>query len=67
MHCSEYFWRTHSKQEIDRIEEIDGELHAYEYKWNQNAKEKKTELFIKAYPNAKFTFVNSINYLDFIS
>lgn len=67
IHSSEYFWRTHSKQEIDRIEEIDGELHAYEYKWNQNAKEKKPELFIKAYPNAKFTFVNSINYLDFIS
>lgn len=67
IHSSEYFWRTHSKQEIDRIEEIDGELHAYEYKWNQNAKEKKLELFIKAYPNAKFTFVNSINYLDFIS
>jgi len=67
IHSSEYFWRTHSKQEIDRIEEIDGELHAYEYKWNQNAKEKKLELFIKAYPNAKFTFENSINYLDFIS
>jgi len=67
MYCSEYFWRTHSKQEIDRIEESDGVLNAYEYKWNINAKEKIPELFIKGYPDAKFTFVNSSNYLDFIT
>lgn len=66
IHCSEYFWRTHSKQEIDRIEELDGNLNAYEYKWSINAKEKIPELFTKAYPNATFTFVNSVNYLDYI-
>ena len=67
IHCSDYFWRTHSKQEIDRIEELDGKLNAYEYKWSVNAKQKIPELFIKAYPDAKFTFVNSSNYLDFIA
>jgi predicted AAA+ superfamily ATPase len=67
IHCSDYFWRTHSKQEIDRIEELDGKLNAYEYKWSVNAKEKIPELFTKAYPDAKFTFVNPSNYLEFIS
>jgi len=67
IHCSDYFWCTHSKQEIDRIEELDGKLNAYKYKWSVNAKQKIPELFIKAYPDAKFTFVNSSNYLDFIT
>ena len=29
-----YFWRTAQKQEIDYIEEKDGGLSAYEFKWN---------------------------------
>jgi len=28
-----YFWRTYDKKEIDWIEEGNGELRAYEFKW----------------------------------
>ena len=29
-----YFWRTHEQQEIDLIEEEDGKLRTFEFKWN---------------------------------
>lgn len=29
-----YFWRTSQQQEIDYVEERDGQLFAYEFKWN---------------------------------
>ncbi|MFM2368106.1 MAG: hypothetical protein RL619_402 [Bacteroidota bacterium] len=60
-----YFWRTHTKQEIDRIEEINNELSAFEYKWGK-AKEKIPTEFAKSYPNAIFEIINQDNYLDFI-
>ncbi|HRP59004.1 MAG TPA: ATP-binding protein [Vicingus sp.] len=33
-----YFWRTYQQQEIDLIEEIDGKISTYEFKWNVNKK-----------------------------
>ena len=35
-----YFWRTHEQQETDLIEEQDGQLKAFEFKWNAKAKNK---------------------------
>jgi hypothetical protein len=29
-----YFWRTYDQQEIDWIEDREGQLHGYEFKWN---------------------------------
>ena len=28
-----YFWRTKQQQEIDFVEEVNGEIYAYEFKW----------------------------------
>lgn len=63
---SQYFWRTHTKQEIDRIEEQNNSIAAFEYKWGKANKKKPTE-FAKSYPDATFEIVNQENYLDFIS
>jgi predicted AAA+ superfamily ATPase len=65
-HVLDYFWRTHTKQEIDRIEEINDELSAFEYKWGK-AKAKIPTEFAKSYPNASFEIINQDNYLDFIA
>lgn len=65
IHVSDYFWRTHTKQEIDRIEEINNELSAFEYKWGKSKTKIPTE-FAKSYPNASFEIINQDNYLDFI-
>ena len=57
-----YFWRTQQQKEIDLIEERDGELHAYEIKWNANKKNAKLpEQFAKAYPDATYTVITPEN------
>jgi predicted AAA+ superfamily ATPase len=61
----EYFWRTHTKQEIDRIEERNGKLSAFEYKWG-NTPAKIPSEFAKSYPDASFEVITQDNYLDFI-
>jgi hypothetical protein len=61
-----YFWRTTQQQEIDYLEEIDGHVNAYEFKWSKNNKVKAPSLWQKNYTEASFELVNSENYLDFI-
>ena len=61
-----WFWRTHSQQEIDYIEEYDGRLHAYEFKWNPAKKGRFSKTFLKAYPETTTMVVTPDNYEEFI-
>lgn len=61
-----YFWRTHKGQEIDLIEERDGVLHAFEFKWNLKKKPNIPEIFAKTYPNHTFEVVSRDSWLGFI-
>jgi predicted AAA+ superfamily ATPase len=61
-----YFWRTTDQKEIDYLEEADGKLSAYEFKWNAKAKYKKPAVFFETYPDTNFTLVTPDNYDDFI-
>ena len=61
-----YFWRTYDQQELDWLEEDNGILLGYEFKWNENRKAKIPTAFAKAYPEASFEVINKQNYLDFI-
>jgi predicted AAA+ superfamily ATPase len=63
---SNYFWRTYDQQELDWLEEENGLLRAYEFKWNENRKAKIPGAFAKGYPDASYAVVNKENYLDFI-
>ena len=65
-HCNQFFWRTRQQQEIDYIEEKDGKLYAYEFKWNPLKKVRFTPTFSNAYPNSEFKVITEDNYLDFI-
>jgi len=59
-----YFWRTQQQQEIDFVEEKDGGISAFEFKW----KDKKTKLpkkFIEAY-NANEFVINRENFREFV-
>ncbi len=62
----DYFWRTHTKQKIDRIEIKDEKIAAYEYKYGK-AKSKIPTEFAKSYPKASFEIINQDNYLDYIT
>lgn len=61
-----YFWRTWDQQEIDWLEEREGKLFGYEFKYSQT-KFKAPNSFIKNYPKAKAKLINQKNYLEFVS
>lgn len=61
-----YFWRTHDRQEIDLVEERDGILYGYEFKWSDK-KSNAPKIWQQTYPKAKFEVVNRSNYLNFIT
>ena len=60
------FWRTQQQQEIDYLEDIDGTLHTYEFKWSGTKHPKLSETFAKNYPDHTYTVVNPDNYMEFI-
>lgn len=64
---NQYFWRTYDQQELDLLEESAGQLNAFEFKYNPKKKAKVPMGFSKAYPEARFTCIDSSNYLDFIT
>ncbi|MBI4431781.1 MAG: ATP-binding protein [Candidatus Omnitrophica bacterium] len=64
--CSNYFWRTYDRKEVDWIEEREGKLFAYEFKWRPSSKTSPPNDFIQAYPSTRFECVDSENYLKFI-
>jgi len=61
-----YFWRTKEQQEIDYIEERDGKLFAYEFKWSGRKKMKITKTFKNAYPESEEKFITKDNFREFI-
>ncbi len=67
IYCNRYFWRTHAQQEIDYIEEREGKLFAFEFKWNTHKKVKIPKSFITAYPDAITKIITPNNYYEFIT
>jgi len=66
-YAKSYFWRTTQQQEIDYIEEADGQFTAFEMKWNPR---KKTTpfpaAFLKAYSVKQEAVVTPENYLEWL-
>ncbi len=62
-----YFWRTLAKQEIDYVEEREGKLFAYEFKWNPQKQVRFSSTFLNAYPQAETQTISKNNYSDFLS
>lgn len=61
-----YFWRTFAQQEIDYIEEQDGVISAFEFKWNPNKKVRFSKSFTNEYQPNTTQVVHPENVLDFI-
>ena len=66
LYSSRFFWRTSQHQEIDYIEEYNGELRAYEIKWNSTKKIRFPLTFTANYPNAKLHIINPDSIWDFV-
>ena len=61
-----YFWRTQQQQEVDYIEDYDGVLHAYEFKWSPTKRPRLTDTVAKGYPEHTFAVITPENYQDFV-
>lgn len=61
-----YFWRTRQQQEIDYLEEYDGQLFAYEFKWKPTTRKKPHLTFSKTYPEAVFRIIDKDNFMEFV-
>jgi predicted AAA+ superfamily ATPase len=62
---NDYFWRTYDRQEIDLVEDRDGKLYAYEFKWKPQ-RVKAPKAWADAYPGSEFQVISKENFLDFL-
>jgi predicted AAA+ superfamily ATPase len=60
-----YFWRTYQQQEVDYIEEVEGRLTAFEFKWGSKTK-KISQAFTRAYKNSSIEIINKDNFFRFL-
>lgn len=67
IYANAYFWRTYDQQEIDLVEERDGALFGYEFKWSARRKVAAPIAWRTAYPAASFHVITPENYLDFVA
>ncbi|MFO7735046.1 MAG: ATP-binding protein [bacterium] len=65
-YTNSYFWRTYDGKEIDLIEEKDGFLHAFEFKWG-NKRSSAPALWHKTYENTSYNVISKDNFLNFVS
>lgn len=64
IHSNIYFWRIVRGKEVNLVEERNGNLYAYEMKYNPSRKVNKK--FLHYYPNSEFRIINKDNFTDFI-
>jgi len=65
LYTNNFFWRSWTKQEVDFVEEREGKLFGYEFKWSIN-KRKTPSLWLESHPEASYEIVNRNNYFKFI-
>lgn len=64
-YCNKYFWRTKQQQEIDYVEESDGKIKGFEFKWNPKGKLSIPSNFVTTY-QADVNVVTRENFRNFI-
>ena len=62
-----YFWRNKQQAEIDYVEEIDGKIYAYEFKWNPLAKVKFPSAFVEKYKPVEIKIIHPENFWQWLS
>lgn len=61
-----YFWRTYDQKELDYVEEREGRLFGYEFKWQGQVRDATRREFLAAYPDAEVTTITHENFTDFL-
>ena len=60
-----FFWQTYDKKEVDYLEEFNGKLEGYEFKWKGDNFKKNAE-FLRTYENSSIKLINKENYSEFL-
>lgn len=63
--CNTYFWRTVQQQEIDYLEEKDGKLSGFEFKWGDR-KPRIPKSFLESYPDSSVEIIRKDNFEEFL-
>lgn len=63
--ANNYFWRTWDQKEVDWVEERDGRLFGYEFKWKSKSR-KASSAWMDSYPEAALEIIDQENYLEFV-
>jgi predicted AAA+ superfamily ATPase len=66
IYANYWFWRTKEQKEIDWIEEYNGQICTFEFKWNPNMKVKTPKMFLENYTDSTFEVIHKDNYEDFL-
>ncbi|MDO9231196.1 MAG: ATP-binding protein [bacterium] len=67
IYSNNYFWRTYTGVEVDWIEEHDGKLFGFEFKFNPKKKIKAPASWLETYPESSWKLINKENFTDFIA
>ncbi|MDH4472059.1 MAG: DUF4143 domain-containing protein [Fluviicola sp.] len=62
-----YFWKTHTKQEMDYIEVSETGINAYKMQWDKRKKIKIPASFTDYYPEIKTTGINRSTFLSLLT
>jgi len=66
LYANNFFWRTWSGKEVDFVEEREGKLFGYEFKWTRK-KAKAPKLWLDTYAEASWEVIDTENYMEFIA
>jgi predicted AAA+ superfamily ATPase len=66
VHGNRFFWRTQDGQEIDYVEERDGQFHTWQFKWNPKQRSYVSKTFSQSYPTDDGGSVHRDNYGAFL-
>lgn len=61
-----YFWRNTKQAEIDFVEEVDGEISAFEFKWKAKSKSKFPQIFLDTYKPKESKVIHRENFWEWI-
>ncbi len=62
-----YFWRTYSGAELDLVEEKDGQLHGFEFKWGKQQKRRSAPTaWMETYENSTYECIRPENFVKWL-
>jgi len=66
IYANNYFWRTYDGAEVDLVEERNGKLFGYEFKWSDKKRKKSAPGLWKKYRESSYKVITPGNMDDFV-